>query len=107
MSNPLLIATCEGCEAQPTETYNAELIGGVEKPLRVTLCVECLDLANSVAMTDPRYVALVNRIVDFKQGWPDKALINRALHAVSLVGKDDKEAIRVLMMREGEVGEHD
>jgi hypothetical protein len=98
----MMMFTCESCDTQPERISNVELIGGVEQPLRVTLCSDCFEIGNTLPASDPRYVAMVNRIVDFKQAWPTKALCNRVAHAASLVKTEPEAALKVLQMRQGE-----
>jgi hypothetical protein len=92
----MLAFTCESCEAQPQRIANVDLMRGGVMFTRATLCLDCLDIANSLPAIDPRVVALFNRVADFKDAWPEKAKMNRIAHAATICNNEPARALEIV-----------
>ena len=88
-----LAFTCEGCDTQPEQISNIDLMPNPNGLTRATLCLPCLSLLQDHPPTHPLVVALRNRIEDFQREWPVKADMNFLAYLGTIVGTDPDRAV--------------
>lgn len=92
-----LAYTCEGCETQPELVSNIELTPNANGLGRTTVCLLCLAILQEFPPDDPRVVALLNRIADFKEAWPDEADVNVLFYAGTLTKTEPERALSMVV----------